>query len=78
VGADADLMVVDLDRRVRVTAGRLQSHADYSPYEGFLSQGWPVITVAGGEVIQEDGAVSPTRRRGNYLRRTTVPSPRLP
>ncbi len=69
VGADADLMVLDLERRVRVTADRLNSHADYSPYEGFLSQGWPVYTVAGGEVVQEDGVVQPTTRRGRYLRR---------
>lgn len=69
VGADADLVVLDLEKEVRVTAKRLNSHADYSPYEGFVSRGWPVITVAGGEVVQEDGVICETARRGRYLTR---------
>ena len=68
-GSDADLMVLDLKRRVRVSTGMLNSHADYTPYEGFVSRGWPVITIAGGEVIQENGRVTETDHRGRYLRR---------
>ncbi|MFQ5913012.1 MAG: dihydroorotase family protein [Nitrospinota bacterium] len=79
VGADADLMVLDLEKEVRVTARMLNSHADYSPYEGFVSRGWPVLTVAGGEVIQEDGTLCETARRGRYLTRfpgkTTAATP---
>jgi len=69
VGADADLMIVDPDARVRITAERMHSHADYSPYEGFVTQGWPVIAIVGGEVIREGGAFASTARRGKYLRR---------
>jgi dihydropyrimidinase len=69
VGADADLMVVDLDRRACITAEGLNSHADYSPYEGYVTRGWPVVTIAGGEVLQQDGAFSPPGRQGRYLRR---------
>ena len=69
VGADADLMVLDLNKKVRVTAKMLNSHADYSPYEEFVSRGWPVVTIAGGEIIQEGGELRKTKRRGRYLRR---------
>ncbi|MDP6087147.1 MAG: amidohydrolase family protein, partial [Nitrospinota bacterium] len=69
VGADADLMVLDLNKKVRVTAKMLNSHADYSPYEGFVSRGWPVVTIAGGEIVQEGGKLRKTKRRGRYLRR---------
>jgi dihydroorotase (multifunctional complex type) len=69
IGADADLMVLDLEKEVRVTAGMLNSHADYSPYEGFVSRGWPVVTIAGGEIVQIDGVIQKTERRGKYLKR---------
>lgn len=69
VGADADLMVLDLERSVRITPQGLNSHADYTPYEGYVTRGWPVATVVGGEVVQEDGLPVPTDRRGRYLRR---------
>jgi dihydropyrimidinase len=69
VGADADLMVLDLKKKVRVTAKRLNSHADYSPYEGFESRGWPAVTIAGGEVVQENLVLTETARWGRYLRR---------
>jgi D-hydantoinase len=66
-GADADLVVVDPERKVKVTAKILNSNADYTPYEGFESQGWPVMTVVGGEVVQEEGESLPVSRRGRYL-----------
>jgi dihydroorotase-like cyclic amidohydrolase len=69
IGADADLMVLDLERSVRITAGGLHSHADYSPYEGYVSRGWPVATIVGGEIVQEDGIPLPAGRRGRDLRR---------
>ena len=68
-GSDADLMVIDLEKRVQVSTTMLNSHADYTPYEGFVSHGWPTLTIAGGEVIQENGQVLKTEHRGKYLRR---------
>lgn len=55
-GADADLVVVDLDREQTVDAEVLKGGADGSVYAGRTLRGWPVATVSGGRVIAADGA----------------------
>ncbi len=70
VGSDADLVILDLDRQVKVDLAALGSVIDFSPYEGYLAHGWAATTVAGGEVVYHDGAVVAERPRGRYLPRT--------
>jgi dihydroorotase-like cyclic amidohydrolase len=67
VGSDADLVVVDPDREVRVHLAALHSVADYSPWEGAVVRGWPALTVAGGDVVYADGEVVAERARGRVL-----------
>lgn len=67
-GSDADLVLVDLDeeRTVRHTG------KGTCIYEGWTLKGWPVTTVARGEVVYEDGQVVDDRYgRGRCV---TVPS----
>lgn len=35
VGADADLVIVDLDRKVRITPSLFQSRCDWTIYDGW-------------------------------------------
>jgi dihydroorotase-like cyclic amidohydrolase len=70
VGSDADLVILDLDRQVKVDLAALSSVIDFSPYEGYLAHGWAATTVAGGEVVYHDGEVVAERPRGRYLPRT--------
>ena len=70
VGSDADLVVVDPDREVKVDLTALNSVVDFSPYEGYLAHGWAATTVAGGEVVYDGGEIVTGRRRGRYLPRT--------
>ena len=67
VGSDADLVIVDLDREMRVDLGALHSVVDYSPWDGAVVRGWPAVTVAGGEVVYEKGDVVAERARGRVL-----------
>lgn len=55
VGADADLVVVDLDEE------RTVEHTGKGTclYEGRKLRGWPVLTVSRGRVVFEDGEVDP-------------------
>src|SRR5437899_11831502 len=43
VGADADLVVVDLKRRVKITRNMLHTLTRWSIYEGWDVTGWPVM-----------------------------------
>jgi dihydropyrimidinase len=57
-GSDADLVVVDLSMRKRVTPEILQSQSDYTIYDGWVLQGWPIMTMVRGKVIMEQGEVN--------------------
>ncbi|MEU7282228.1 dihydroorotase family protein [Streptomyces sp. NPDC045431] len=68
VGADADIVVADLDRRRTVSAELLLSGQDHCPFEGVELRGWPVTTIVGGRVAYRDGVVV-GEPSGRYVRR---------
>jgi dihydropyrimidinase len=68
VGADADLVVLDLEREVTITPETLNSVVDYTPYEGYECRGWPLITIVAGNVVAEAGQVVDETPRGRYLK----------
>jgi len=54
VGADADLVVVDLDLEKTVHAGDKGTCL----YDGWKLRGWPVLTLSRGRIVAEDGVVN--------------------
>jgi dihydropyrimidinase len=69
VGSDADLVLFDPERKVRVTHALLHERVDYTPYEGFELTGRPVMTISRGEVIVREGEFVGAEGRGRYLKR---------
>ena len=69
VGADADIVLVDLDLERTVTAAGLQGRADYSIYEGMALTGWPVLTMVRGQVVARDGQLLATPGQGRFIHR---------
>lgn len=69
VGADADFVVIDPDRRVRMTADAMHSRIDYSIYDGVTTEGYPVLTVSRGETVMEDGNFVGKKGRGRFIPR---------
>lgn len=57
-GSDADLVIVDMDLEQKVTPELLQSHSDYTIYDGWKLKGWPVLTMVRGMVVMEGGQVA--------------------
>ena len=57
VGADADLVVVDLAKAGAIHAERLHSRGRLTPYEGMAVRGLPLLTMVRGEVVAENGKV---------------------
>jgi dihydroorotase-like cyclic amidohydrolase len=68
-GSDADLVIVDLDREVKVDLRALNSVVDFSPYEGYTARGWADTTIVGGQVVYEKGEIVAERPGGRYLPR---------
>jgi dihydroorotase-like cyclic amidohydrolase len=56
-GADADLVVVDLRLKRKVRADELHQKVGWTPYEGRILKGWPVLTMRKGVVVYRDGEV---------------------
>jgi len=54
-GADADLVVVDIDRWHRVSRDQIKSSTPFSLYEDQVLTGWPIIVIKGGKLIIKDG-----------------------
>ena len=54
-GADADLVIWDLDAERTITMSDLHHDGDYSPWEGWTVSAWPVMTVLRGKPIVSGG-----------------------
>ena len=70
VGSDADLVVLDPKKRVRLTADVLHTKIDYSIYDDVRTQGYPVLTVSRGEIVMEDGEFVGKKGRGKFVARS--------
>ncbi len=57
VGADADLVVVDLEKECTITKEQSYSRAGYNPFEGWKVKGMPVQTIVRGTVVMDKGKV---------------------
>jgi dihydropyrimidinase len=69
-GSDADIVVIDLSQRQKVSPEILQSYSDYTIYDGWELRGWPVMTMVRGRVIMEDGKINESSRGyGQFVHR---------
>ncbi len=69
VGGDADLVVLDPKKRVRLSKDVLHSQIDYSIYEDVTVEGFPVYTVSRGRVIYEEGQFTGQKGAGRFISR---------
>ena len=67
-GSDADIVLIDPGIRKRLTMADLHI-GDYSIWENFEIQGWPVTTILRGKVMVEGGALLGSLGDGRFLLR---------
>ena len=68
-GADADLVIFDPARNVTISKEMQHGNCDYSPYEGFRLQGYPVMTMLRGKILTEDGKLLTKPGQGRFIYR---------
>jgi dihydroorotase len=68
-GNDADLTVVDLDRKHKIDALKFHSKAKYSPFDGLSLEGKPVKTFVDGRLIMDEGEIVAEAGSGEIIRR---------
>lgn len=54
IGADADIVLWDPQRKVQIRNDRLHHKVDYTPYEGRTVTGWPVMTFSRGRLVSKE------------------------
>lgn len=68
IGADADLVIVDLEKKVKLTKNMLHCpHCDWTIYEGWEFKGWPILTLLRGNIIMQEGKIVGKPGVGRYL-----------
>ena len=73
-GSDADIVLIDPSIKRKLTADDFHI-TDYSIWDGFDIEGWPVMTILRGTVVVEDGQFTGRLGGGQFVRRkvdTTV------
>jgi len=72
-GSDADIVLID--PRIKKTLAREDFHvSDYSPWEGWAVEGWPVMTLLRGKLIAERGTLLGSPSDGQLLKRKIDPT----
>ncbi len=69
VGSDADLAVIDLEKTAVVDERALHYENSYTLYTGRTIHGWPVMTIAGGRVLVENGVFYGEPGSGRFIPR---------
>jgi dihydropyrimidinase len=71
IGADADIVVWDPEKRFALDHTNMHSKADYAPFEGKTVTGAPSHVLSRGEVIVENNRFLAREGRGRFLKRAT-------
>jgi dihydropyrimidinase len=69
-GFDADVVLIDPERKVEIVGRDMLSASDYDVYEGYEGVGWPVLTMLRGEVIAREGKITAEKPGGQLLKRS--------
>jgi len=71
IGADADLLVWDGEKKHTLSQKTLHMRVDYSPYEGREVTGGPTHVLSRGKVVIENGSYLGRKGDGRFIKRST-------
>jgi dihydropyrimidinase len=69
VGADADIVVYDPNRKRKISAKTHHMDVDYSCYEGRTVQGASDVVLSRGSVVVRNGEFTGRKGHGRFLKR---------
>ncbi len=68
-GADADIVIIDPDKKVKLSNNILHQNVDYTPFEGIELKGYPVLTMVRGKVIVKKNIFTGKKGYGQFIKR---------
>ncbi|WP_019154780.1 allantoinase AllB [Robertmurraya massiliosenegalensis] len=57
IGADADITIVDMDKKSIIKSQNLHSKSKVTAFDGFNIKGMPVQTIVGGKIVMKNGEI---------------------
>jgi dihydropyrimidinase len=69
-GSDADVVIFDPEKKVRLSAMTLHMKVDYNPYEGREVTGATDTVISRGRVVIDGGKFTGRAGAGSFLRRS--------
>ena len=69
VGSDADLVIVNLDKKKEIRNEDQITECGWTPYDGFIVKGVPETSILRGKIIMEDEQVVGEKGFGKYIHR---------
>ena len=73
VGSDADIVIFDPNLKKTITVDELHAESDYSIWDGFECEGYPIMTILRGKTIVRDGQLLGDSSDGRWLSRRVTP-----
>ena len=69
IGCDADMVIVDMKRRVKLSNDTQITACGWTPYDGMTVQGWPTTSILRGNVVMENDQVLSKKGSGRFIPR---------
>ena len=69
VGADADIVILDMDKEEVVSNDKVISKCKWSPYDGKKLKGAPELVMVRGQIVFKDGVVVGKPGMGQFVAR---------
>ena len=71
MGADADIVIFDPEKKHTITAATHHMNVDYNVYEGMEVTGWPVRVLSRGRTLVDNGEWKGEAGYGEFIPRST-------
>jgi dihydropyrimidinase len=68
-GSDADIVIIDPEKKITITNDILHQNVDYTPFEGFELEGYPILTMSRGQIIVKDNKFIGSKGHGKFMKR---------
>lgn len=72
LSADADLVIVDMNKEVKITNEDLITACGWTPYDGVKVKGWPTLSIIRGSIVMEKDEVYAEKGSGLFISRLDV------
>jgi allantoinase len=67
IGSDADLVIIDLKQKKKITIDNMYTKAEFTPFEGWEITGSPITTIVRGNIIVDHGNIIARSGYGMFI-----------